>query len=198
MIIGIDMDGVMINDDEYRLDTMGKFCYEHGLPMPDFPYQFENKCNFSHDEWQQYIDEYYFDYVENALPHRYVSEVVHKLKNDGHTIVIITGRYHTAKNDEIGNRVRRISENWLVKNNIPYDQILYTVPPKTDAVIEQKIDVMIEDNPDTVDAQSKITKVLCYDCPYNRGLAFSNTTRVFGWYDIYRKINEMIKEKTAQ
>lgn len=198
MIIGVDMDGVVINDDEYRLDTMSKFCFEHGLPVPAHPYAYEIKCDFSPEEQQEYTDNYYFEYIENALPRRYVSEVIHKLKDDGHRIVIITGRYHTARNDEIGNRVRRISENWLTKNDIPYDQILYTVPPKAEAVRETAVDVMIEDKPETLAVLSAITKTFCYDCPYNRGLELPNMTRVFSWYDIYHMITDMTRKKTAR
>lgn len=29
MIIGIDIDGVLIDDDTYRLDTISKYCYEN-------------------------------------------------------------------------------------------------------------------------------------------------------------------------
>ena len=31
MRIGIDIDGVLIDDDIYRLDTMTKYCYEKNL-----------------------------------------------------------------------------------------------------------------------------------------------------------------------
>lgn len=31
MNIGIDIDGVLTNDDDYILDFTSKYCYEHGL-----------------------------------------------------------------------------------------------------------------------------------------------------------------------
>ena len=43
----------------------------------------------------------------------------------------------------------------------------------------------------TIEKISKITKVFCYDCRYNRDIEFVNTTRVFSWYDIYKEIKHM-------
>ena len=44
MNIGIDIDGVLIDDDTYRLDTITKYCYENNLPDLDKPYNYESKC----------------------------------------------------------------------------------------------------------------------------------------------------------
>ncbi len=47
MNIGIDIDGVLIDDDTYRLDTMSKYCVENNLLGLDYPEKYEDKCNWS-------------------------------------------------------------------------------------------------------------------------------------------------------
>lgn len=48
---------------------------------------------------------------------------------------------------------------------------------------------MIDDSPEVISKLVKVTKVFCFDNRYNRDLSYENMTRVFSWYDIYRKIN---------
>lgn len=57
--------------------------------------------------------------------------------------------------------------------------------------MENKIDIMIEDSPTTVNELVKIVKVLYYDTRYNRNIENENIIRVYSWYDIYMKINEI-------
>ena len=123
MKIGIDIDGVLIDDDQYRLDTMAKYCFENNLPRIDYPYKYESKCKWNDETKKDYRNQYYFEYVKNAPIRRYASEVIKKLHDDGHKIVIITGRYKTTEDSEIGKKMRNDTEQWLNKNNIIYDKI---------------------------------------------------------------------------
>ena len=61
MIIGIDIDGVLIDDDTYRLDYMTKYCYENHLPDLDNPYAYEQKCNWDEEILEDYRNKYFFD-----------------------------------------------------------------------------------------------------------------------------------------
>ena len=64
--------------------------------------------------------------------------------------------------------------------------ISHQIKPKN----ELKIDVMIEDSPETIPTFVKHTHIFCYDCRYNRDMNLDNMTRVFSWYDIYMKIQD--------
>lgn len=191
MNIGIDMDGVLIDDDAYRLDTMAKYCYENNLPSIDYPYKYENKCDWSVDIIEDYRKKYFFEYIKNAQARSYAAEVIKKLHDDGNKIIIITGRYKTKEDSNIGQQMREDTENWLNKNGIVYDEICYAKCPKTKEVLENNIDVMIDDSPEVIAEIVKITKVLCYDNRYNRDLQYNNMIRVFSWYDIYGKIQQI-------
>jgi len=193
MIIGVDMDGVLLDDDTYRLDHITKYCFENNLQGMDNPYKYENKCNWSKEILEDYRKKYFFDYIKNAPVRKYASEIIRKLHDEGNKIIIITGRHKTREQSPIGDQMREDTVNWLNKNDIVYDEICFACSPKVQEVKENSIDVMIDDSPDVIEAVTKITNVLCFDNRYNRDLEYENMTRVFSWYDIYMKLREMKK-----
>ena len=114
----------------------------------------------------------------------------HRLHDDGHTLIIATGRHGTRREDEFGEKVRNITINWLKKYDIYYDDILFSGFPKIDYIRPYKCDVFVEDWNRTIISLAEEMPVLMFDNPYNRDLECKNATRVFSWYDIYRHIVE--------
>lgn len=191
MKIGIDIDGVLTNDDDYILDTATKFCLENNLNTYVNPYEYELRKKFLWDKEirDKYREEYYFNYVLNCPPRRFAGEVIKKLKEDGHKIYIITSRRYSTDNSSLGDKMRNEIKKWLQKHDISYDEIYFS-KDKTIEIKSLKLDIMIEDSPETIPVFVKYTHIFCFDCRYNRNLNCNNMTRVFSWYDVYRKILE--------
>lgn len=178
MIIGIDIDGVLIDDDTYRLDYTAKYCYENNLPEMDRPYEYEIKCTWDIDTLEDYDRKYYLDYIKNAPARAFASEIIKKLHDEGNKIIIITGRDYEYKKE---------TADWLNKNNIVHDELCFAYP-KTETIQERNVDIMIEDCQDLIPDITNVAHVFCYDNRYNINLNCKNMTRVFSWYDIYSKI----------
>ncbi len=193
MRIGIDIDGVLTDDDTYRLDAMAKYCFENNLPDIENPYKYENKCNWSKEIKEDYSQKYFFEYIKNAPARKFAAEVIEKLHNEGNRIIIITARYKTQEDSKIGEQMRNDTICWLNKNKIIFDEICYAHCPKTKEIQEKNIDVMIDDSPEILPEIVKYTKTLCFDNRYNINLQYDNMIRVFSWYDIYSKIKNMEK-----
>ena len=192
MNIGIDIDGVIMDDDTYRLAHMSKFCFEHNLPPLEFPYGYETKGDWDTETKNLYRQEYFDDYVKNGPAHLFVSEITNRLHAEGHHLVIITSRHKTTHQTPDGEKMRLATIKWLKEHNVYYDKICFAIWPKIDDIKENKIDVMIEDCVEAIIAQSPYTKKhLCYDTRYNRNFTHNKVERVFSWYDIYRNIKEM-------
>lgn len=195
MNIGIDIDGVLTNDDEYMVSTLDKFIYENHLKDDkDFNAYEYNKVNWKQSDLSKYINKYFWDYGKKEPARKYASEVIKKLKEEGNKIYIITSRRYTTENTKNGKKERAIVKKWLKKQNICYDQ-LYFSKNKIEEIDKLKIDIMIEDNPETIPLFIKHTHVLCFDCRYNKHLNLINMTRVFSWYDIYMKIYKKKEER---
>lgn len=192
MNIGIDIDGVLTNDDDYILNCTSKYCYENNLEFFKNPYAYEYaKLNWNEETINKYRDIYFDDYVDNEPVRKFASEVINKLKEDGHEIFIITGRFKSYDNTPDGEDMRLKIKNWLNKNDIIYDKLIFTRAPKIEKLKENEIDIMIEDSPTTIPLIKDIVKVFCYDTRYNQEIKYDNVTRVFSWYDIYNRIKSL-------
>ena len=141
MKIGIDIDGVLTNDDDFILEYATKFCYENNIDFYKNPYLWETrKFNWSEDILQKYRDKFFWEYVNNEPPRKFASEVINKLKQEGNEIYIITSRHLTTSNDENGEKMRNAILKWLEKYNIPYDEIYFS-KDKTIEINELKLDL---------------------------------------------------------
>jgi len=191
MRIGVDIDGVLTNDDDYILDHAIKFCYEHNLNSYVDPYLYETrKFDWDFDILEAYREEYFWNYVIHEPPRKFASEVLQKLVQEGHEIYIITSRHLTTRDSAEGQKMRNMIIDWLRNYHIPYNELFFS-KDKTVEIDKLKLDIIIEDSPETIPSFVKYTHVFCYDCRYNCDLNISNMTRVFSWYDIYRKIKNM-------
>lgn len=196
MRIGIDIDGVMTNIEQFVIDYISKYCVENNIEysIGNSSYEFGKTFNISEevemDFWYKHLE----NYAINERPRAFVAEVIEKLKKDGHEIYVITARWGTNRNDEIGNKMRDIVKNWLYENKILYDKLIFSKASqerKVDEILENKIDLMIEDNPNNINELSQIIPVICYNAEYNKECTGDRITRCYSWYDIYNKINNL-------
>ena len=190
MRIGIDIDGVLTDIEQWQLDMGGKFFFEKYNKKIENANGYELKEIF--DVYEKLDDEfwreYLYDYAENEPARKYTDEVTKKLKEDGNEIYIITARFLTDKDNENGKRMRNTVTNWLKKYNIYYDKIIFSPEEKLDICLKNNIELMIEDKVDNINKISKYIPVICFDARYNQECKGKNIYRCYSWYDIYTKI----------
>ncbi|MFR5189903.1 MAG: 5' nucleotidase, NT5C type [Clostridia bacterium] len=196
MKIGIDIDGVLTDEDKFMYDYGTKFCKERQLPMVIKPNQMEEAI-FGWDEEisEQFWNTYLVEYVTRYPARHFAAEVIQKLK-EKHEIYIVTARNEQGLPKEFYGKMKLLTEKWLETQNIHYDDILYTKRGKklTDCV-EKGIQIMVEDDPMNIEQLQEEIMVLCYDCQYNHNIEKRNITRVYSWYDILKTI-ETIEKKS--
>lgn len=196
MRIGIDIDGVLTNIEQYLLDYMTKYCVENNIDFKigSSNYDYAKTFNITTEQEKKFWKEYLEKYAINEKARPFASEIIKKLKEDGHEIYIVTARWLTNRDDEVGENMRRIVKNWLVENNIIYDKLVFSKAEKerkSQEMLEHKIDLMIEDSPSNIKELSNIIPVICYNTGYNRDCVGNQITRCYSWYDIYTKIKDM-------
>lgn len=195
MRIGIDIDGVLTNIEQWQLDIGSKNIFEKYNKEIENANGYDLKEIFNIEESldDEFWKEYLFDYAENEPARKHSNEVTNKLKEDGNEIYIITARYLTDKDDENGKRMRNIVINWLKEYNIYYDKIIFSPEEKLDICMENKIDLMIEDKVGNINKISKCIPVICFDARYNQECKGKNIYRCYSWYDIYAKVKNIKK-----
>lgn len=191
MNIGFDIDGVLTNEEDYLIECMTKYAFENNIHTFDFPKGYETRKFSNHDEmFEIYQKNFVWEYAKNGLPRKFASEIIQKLKNDGHKIYIITSRRPTVYDIPESETMKNIICKWLEKNNIPYDGLFFEMD-KTIKIRELKLDVMVEDSPTTIPIFKDFTHIFCFDNRYNADLVCDNMTRVYSFYDLYSKINDL-------
>lgn len=190
MNIGIDIDNVISNFN----DVLLKECLIHDKKLRN-----NGIVNIKAD----YITKGMFDWTEEELKNFYSNniekiaenlevldgarEYINKLRDDGYTIFIITGR----DNGDYINPYE-MTKKWLDENNIYYDKLIFTnsyeTHSKAKECLKNHIDIMIDDSKRICDdcVKNNIT-VLLMDTPYNKN---SNITRVHKWEEIYEFIKK--------
>ena len=194
MNIGIDIDGVLTDEHNYIIDKGIKFFNDKGIKctLHKDIYDSEKVFEVSKEQWKEFWTQHIFDYSKNISIRPFASEIIKKLKNENNKIFIITARYFTTYQNEYNEQMQNIVKEWLEKNNVVYDEIIFG-EDKVDICKELNINVMIEDKPENILSISRDIPVICYDHLYNEKLHNPNIIRCYNWHDIYEKISMLNK-----
>lgn len=198
MRIGIDIDGVLTDIEQFQLDYGSKFAAKYGKEEIINPngYEINDIYNISDAEYDEFWDIYFLDYVINEPPRKFADEITNKLHAEGNEIYIITARYFTENDQKRAEgTIEDAISKWLNKNNIYFDKIIFSPEDKVEICTKNKIDLMIEDAPYNVNSLSKHIPVICFNAGYNKDCKGKNIYRCYSWYDIYTKIKHINKDK---
>ncbi|MBP3285168.1 MAG: hypothetical protein J6M02_06690 [Clostridia bacterium] len=199
MKIGIDIDGVLTDIEQWQLDYGSKYYYEKfqkGIVSPKAYELFEIfgiSKEAEHEFWYRNMEEY----STHAEIRMFAAEVIGKLRAEGHEIYIITARGSwVSKFADIMSKEKshEIVIEWLEKNGVAYDELIFSAEDKVKVCQENGIDVMIDDSPTNV---AKISSagipVFCFHAGYNEKCEGEKIQRVYSWYDVYGTIEKMAK-----
>lgn len=191
MKIGIDIDGVLTDISKFLYDYGAKFCVENesGKIFNPNSYDENEIFGWSNITGEKFWNKYLRYYASKYPAREFASEVIHKLREEGNQIYIITARCNDGLPPEHYGEMKQLVSKWLEDNKIEYDKLIYTEGSKVSYCVGNYIDIMIEDCPKNIEEISKQIKVLCMDANYNINVKMNNVTRVYSWYDIYQKIH---------
>lgn len=190
MRIGIDIDGVLTDIEQWQLDYGGKFFSKFNKSVVNKDeYEISEIFGVDDDLDSKFWNEYLYEYVTKEPSRKYASEVIKKLKEDGNEIYIVTARYLTDRNTKEGQQMREIVVEWLDEQEIYYDKIVFSPEDKLEDCKKNNIDIMIEDKVENINILSTVIPVICFHAGYNKECIGKNIYRAYNWYDIYNLIN---------
>lgn len=131
-------------------------------------------------------EKYYAEILKGLNIKKFASDVINKLKQEGHKIYLITARW-----DMRADNVEEITKKWLKDNNIQYDGLFLNASDKLAIAKENNIDIFIDDsfkNCKNIVDNSEV-KVYMMNSRVNESLNDENIKRVFSWPEIYDFIN---------
>lgn len=182
--IGVDLDGVCYG----FTDSLRRYMVDHkGYDPKDLP---DSTCwDFHKVDWGWTTAEFLEHFAAgvdagvvflHGDPEEGAVKYIQQLKNDGHTIHIITHR-------AVGTKSVQNTGEWLAREGIVFDSLTFSA----DKTIV-KTDFFIEDNVDNYNALEEAgVEVVLYDRPWNQYA--EHAYRVSGWEDFY----QFVKRSTS-
>ena len=184
MKIGIDIDNVLSNFNDVLLEDYIKHDKElrnNGIINKDV--YIRKMFDWSEDEEKSYYEKNIERIAEKFVPINDCSKYIKKLKNDGHAIIIISGRDNGEYSDPYNMTVE-----WLKKYDIEYDKLIltnaYKHQEKADYCKQNNIDIMIDDSIHVCEKciENNIECIL-FETSYNKNENRFN--KVSNWQEIY-------------
>ena len=193
MRIGIDIDGVL-TDLYYFNQFYGQlFCLEQNWPTSFFEngYKVRDMYHWTRTQERKFYQKYYLLYLKSSdFIRPFAVQTIHDL-HKYHEIIIITAR----KNEDIPliekKSMEDITEDWLQQNNFEYDSLKFGQDDKTDIILQNDIQLMVEDSPDFFSTIDISIPILCFNEKYNQNVSGRNIYRVYNWMQIESKVCEI-------
>lgn len=137
-------------------------------------------------EATDFWSKYYGEILKKVNIKKFASEVINKLKQKGHKIYLITARWDMPNDD-----IQGITKQWLIENNVEYDELIINASDKLKLVEEKNIDIFIDDSFNNCKniAVNSNAKVYMMTSRVNGSFEDENIKRVYSWPEIYDLIN---------
>lgn len=192
MNIGIDIDGVIIDIEEFKMECGSKMCIEEswGIDIKPDEYYVSKTFNWTEEQDEKFWKRYLLKYAKGSIPRRYSAEIIEKLRQEGNKIYIITARNQYGMPEEETKSMQEITKEWLDRNNIKYDNLIFAGDEeKRQQCLDNNIDVMIEDSPKNIKNISEKVPVIKFYNTYNNDVKGPNIRTAYSWYEIYNIIS---------
>lgn len=192
MNIGIDVDGVLIDFEErfrYKAEVFDYIERNNNEIKNKESYIIEEKYNWSENDWKIFADKYLIELTKesNIIPG--AREIISLLKNDGHKLFIIS-----ARGIEFEDMITIVNKK-LEKENLYFDKYYWKIKNKLKVIQDEKINIMIDDNPNTCQklSNNNITTIYFRNV-YGKELKENKYLKeVKNWGEVYRYIKDSTK-----
>ena len=146
-----------------------------------------NMNGWNDKEAIDFWEKYYAQILNELNIKKFASEVINKLKQEGHKIYLITARWEMRADN-----VKEITFKWLKDNNIQYDEIFLNASDKLKIAKENNIEVFVDDSFKNCKniADNTNIKVYMMNSRANEDFEDQKIQRVFSWPEIYNLINK--------
>ena len=190
MIIGIDIDDTISDLSEIFLKyaTMYNKEKEINFEIDKTQWELDKAYGWNDNNFFEFSKKYLKKLLNEAKPKKNCVNIIDKLREEGHKIIIITARNNEELSDPYA-----ITEEWLKLNNIKYDKLIVNSSKKEEDCINNKVDVFIDDRLENCESVHKKLNipVLLFNSVYNTNDNNSLIERVFSWDEVYSKIKNM-------
>lgn len=183
MNIGIDIDDTITNTYETLLTIISmKYGLNHKkLISKKLKYE---EVYSKLDDFDLYKRDLFYMMVKSVTLKENVVEVINKLKNNGNNIVFITARNYYDYVDPY-----KVSYEYLIKNNIPFDKLFVNVYDKGSLCKKENIDIFIDDNVRNCNSVKSVgIRTIQFDNDFTSKV--DDVEHVSSWKELYKLLHK--------
>lgn len=199
MNIGIMIDGVLTNLEQFQFDYGSKFYFEKNMALKNPRGKNVHEIFHKHGNYlksmkkeKSFWDIYYEFYLVSNPPRAFASEILKKLHEHGNVIYLFCTRALFSHILSL-EKVKEYTKLWLIQHGIYFDFLVFSDMINVELIQKYHIDLFLDHHPDTIFQFSFSIPVVCFHAKYNELVKGENVYRVFSWYDFYEKL-EMISD----
>lgn len=191
MKIGIDLDGVVFDSEkEFRVysELYDMIDLKQNSKMDNKELKFQDRFKWTQKETEGFLNKYHKQIIveSNYMPG--VKRILNLLKQDGHSLILITARGGMNKD------MIKITEERLKQSEMDiFDKYYWATENKDEICIKENIDIMIDDFYKKCEsiANKKVRTIYLKDAP-SYDLEENEYIKVlYNWGEIYRYIKEI-------
>lgn len=189
MNIGIDIDDTISDTFEALLAYSQKYTIEDLKRESNIDINkdylnhlyIESASGWNDIETKNFWEKYYEDILKAVNIKNFASKVINNKRKNGDKIFLITARWDMPNFD-----TKKLTEDWLLENNVQYDKLFMNASDKVQLVKENNIDLFIDDSFNNCKQISENTnaKVYMMTSLVNKNLGDKKIKRVFSWPEI--------------
>lgn len=189
MNIGIDIDDTLVDSskgavkDIQKYDATGDIVkYVEEIMRGEIP----------NENIKKFLNDYSLPILRNAKVKKSAADVIRRLRNGGHKIIFITSR-----TDDACKGLQDKTLEYLKKNEIEYDKILFNSLDKAKVCMENEIDVMVDDSIKHCEAVENIgIKAFLFNSLVNIGKKTA-VKRINTWKKLEKEIENIELKRNA-
>ena len=191
MKIGIDLDGVIFDSEkEFRVysELYDMIDLKKNSKLDNKQLRFQDRFKWTQEETKGFLNKYHKQIIveSNFMPG--VKRVLNLLKQDGHSLILITARGGINKD------MIKITEERLKQSKMDiFDKYYWATENKDEICIKENIDIMIDDFYKICEsiANKKIKTIYLKDAP-SYDLEENEYIKIlYNWGEIYRYIKDI-------
>lgn len=186
MRIGIDIDNTITTTTPKLKEYCKKYNDEvvkRNLQMNEKGFATYNLYEWTDEEEMDFCNKYLEEIIFNVDVKENAGEVIKKLKDEGNYIYIVTRRKRPQYSEPY-----LLTKEFLDKNGIVYDELIVECEDKYTFCVENKIDIMIDDEPQNIKPISKIIPVIVFEGAQNEVCIGEGIIRINKWEEVYEII----------
>ena len=196
MNIGIDIDDTISNTHDVLFSYAQRYTVvdlkkeiqppkEKNLSGNGFCKRFHN---WTDEEEYNFWTKYYAEIIEQLSAKKFAKEVIKRIRDNGNKIFLVTARFELPDED-----IKKITTEWLEKNGIEYDEIIFNARDKLKVVQENQIKIMLDDAiPNCKQIAENGIDAILMDSMENKNQELQGVIRVYSWIHAEQEINKIL------